>query len=141
MKPKIKKSYQAAIRIWQKSENGEAGTITKVCGQTSRLTKMDVKMDLYLIYIYPRSLELELMSHQDCLCSIRKINKKTEVIFRRAVAASGFMTAAQSKNTKRKITPKVCGVGSTMAHPFIDCKNTKTPPDSPQSPSFMKTCW
>lgn len=73
---KNKKNYQAAIRIWQKSENGEAGTITKVCGQTSRLTKMDVKMYLYLIYIYPRSLELELMSHQDCLCSIRKINKK-----------------------------------------------------------------
>lgn len=52
------KNYQAASGIWQKSESGEAGTITKVGGKTSHLTKMDVNMDLYLIHIYHRSWNL-----------------------------------------------------------------------------------
>ena len=54
VKAKVK-NYQAAVGIRQKSENGNAGTIKTACGKTSHLTKMGVRMDLYLIYIYSKS--------------------------------------------------------------------------------------
>lgn len=79
-------------------------------------------MEPYLIHIYPRRWK---QCHINIACvphAKKKKKRKWKSFFRKAVAASGFTTSAESKNHCEKVPPKVCGVASTVARPFTQPK-------------------